>query len=99
MLPFTGRSGDFGDFFPGFYINMVHSGEQSGTLSRVLVKLADYLEKQNTVKARVRSAMVYPLIMISVSIVVLSFLFTFVIPKIVKIFSDTKALYRLSPSC
>ncbi|MEK6672566.1 MAG: type II secretion system F family protein [Nitrospirota bacterium] len=83
--------GDFGDFFPGFYINMVHSGEQSGTLSRVLVKLADYLEKQNTVKARVRSAMVYPLIMISVSIVVLSFLFTFVIPKIVKIFSDTKS--------
>lgn len=83
--------GDFGDFFPGFYINMVHSGEQSGTLSRVLVKLADYLEKQNTIKARVRSAMVYPLIMMGVSIVVLSFLFTFVIPKIVKIFSDTKS--------
>lgn len=82
---------DFGDFFPGFYINMVFSGEQSGSLSRVLVKLADYLEKQNTVRARVRSAMVYPLIMMGVSIIVLSFLFTFVIPKIVKIFTDTKS--------
>jgi general secretion pathway protein F len=55
------------------------------------MQLADYLESQNTVRAKVRSAMIYPLLMMGVSIVVLSFLFTFVIPKIVKIFSDTKA--------
>lgn len=82
---------EFGDIFPEFFINMIHSGEQSGTLDKVLVQLADYLESQNTVRARVRSAMIYPLLMMGVSIVVLSFLFTFVIPKIVKIFNDTKA--------
>ncbi len=82
---------DFGSIFPEFYINMVHSGEQSGTLDKVLMQLADFLESQNSVRAKVRSAMIYPLLMMSVSIIVLSFLFTFVIPKIVKIFNDTKA--------
>lgn len=82
---------EFGHIFPDFFINMIHSGEQSGTLDKVLMQLADYLESRNTVRAKVRSAMIYPLLMMGVSIVVLSFLFTFVIPKIVKIFHDTKA--------
>lgn len=82
---------DFKDIFPEFYINMVHSGEQSGTLDKVLMRLADFLESQNAIRAKVRSSMIYPILMMGVSIIVLSFLFTFVIPKIVKIFRDTKA--------
>lgn len=81
---------DFSDYFPQFYTNMVMAGEQSGTLDTVFARLADFLEKQNAIKAKVRSAMIYPVLMMGVSIVVLSFLFTFVIPKIVKIFRDTK---------
>lgn len=81
---------DFGDYFPEFYINMVQAGEQSGTLDKALIKLADFLESQNNVKSKVRSSMIYPIFMMGVSIVVLSFLFTFVIPKIVKIFKDTE---------
>ncbi len=82
---------DFADVFPDFYVNMIHSGEQSGTLDKVLLRLADFLESGSAVRAKVRSAMIYPILMMGVSIVVMSFLFTFVIPKIVKIFSDTKA--------
>lgn len=82
---------DFGRVFPEFYVNMVHSGEQSGTLDRVLMRLADFLESRDAVRAKVRSSMIYPALMMGVSIVILSFLFTFVIPKIVKIFHDTKA--------
>ncbi|HXX56649.1 MAG TPA: type II secretion system F family protein [Thermodesulfovibrionales bacterium] len=82
---------DFGDVFPEFYRNMVRSGEESGNLDTVLRKLADYLERQSAVRAKVRSSMVYPIFMMGVSIVVLSFLFTFVIPKIVKIFRDAKS--------
>ncbi len=82
---------DFSGIFPEFYTNMVHSGEESGTLDRVLLRLADFLEKKSAMRAKVRSAMIYPVLMMGVSFVVLSFLFTFVIPKIVKIFSDTKA--------
>jgi general secretion pathway protein F len=82
---------DFPDHFPDFYRNMVQAGIASGTLNKVLMRLADFLEKQNAIKSRVRAAMAYPLLMTGVSIVVLSFLFTFVIPKIVKIFRDTKS--------
>lgn len=82
---------EFSRVFPEFYINMVHSGEQSGTLDKVLMRLADFLESRDSVRARVRSAMIYPIMMTGISIIVLSFLFTFVIPKIVKIFNDTKA--------
>lgn len=82
---------DFKKVFPEFYTNMVRSGEESGTLDRVLLRLADFLESRSAVRAKVRSAMIYPILMIGVSFIVMSFLFTFVIPKIVKIFSDTKA--------
>lgn len=80
----------FEGIFPDFYINMIRSGEQSGNLDKVLLRLADFLEGRSAVRAKVRSAMIYPVLMMGVSFVVLSFLFTFVIPKIVKIFSDTK---------
>ena len=82
---------EFSHIFPEFYVNMIHSGEQSGNLDKVLMRMADFLESQNTMRAKVRSSMFYPLLMMSVSIIVLSFLFTFVIPKIVKIFHDTRA--------
>ncbi len=82
---------DFSNIFPGFYINMIQAGEQSGNLEKVTVRLADYLESQNNIRARVRSAMAYPILMMGVCIIVLSFLFTFVVPKIVKIFADTKS--------
>jgi len=80
---------DFPEHFPAFYRNMIQAGIASGTLDSVLTRLADFLEKQNAIRSRVRASMAYPLLMIGVSIVVLSFLFTFVIPKIVKIFRDT----------
>ncbi|MCI0469868.1 MAG: type II secretion system F family protein, partial [Nitrospirae bacterium] len=82
---------EFGDYFPVFYTNMVKAGEQSGALDSVLYRLSEYLQKQTAVKANVRSAMIYPIFMLSVSIVVLSFLFAFVIPKIVRIFENTGA--------
>lgn len=82
---------DFRDVFPEFYINMVQAGEAGGNMAGVLLRLADFLEKHYAVKAKVRSAMIYPILMMAVSVVVLSFLFVFVIPKIVKIFNDTKS--------
>lgn len=80
---------DYEKTFPEFYRNMVQSGEASGTLDRVLERLSDFLEHQNEVREKVKAAMVYPIFMASVGIVVLSFIFTFVVPKIVKIFEDS----------
>lgn len=81
--------------FPEFYRSMVAAGEQSGTQDRVLDRLADFLESQAAVKSKVRTAMVYPLFMAGVGIVVLAFLFTFVVPKIVKIFENSEAALPL----
>ncbi len=82
---------DFSGVFPDFYISMVQAGEKSASLERVLRRLAQYLEAQEALKARVKNAFIYPLFMLIVSSVVLSFIFIFVIPKITKIFRDTNA--------
>ncbi len=80
---------EYSRIFPEFYINMVAAGEASGNLDKVLDRMADFLEEQSNLKAKVRISMVYPVFMICVAFVVLSFLFTFVIPKITRIFKDT----------
>jgi general secretion pathway protein F len=78
--------------FPGtfspIYINMVHAGETSGTLEIVLERLAEITEKQEALKSRVRTAMVYPILMLLVGCAVLYFLMTFVVPSITGIFAD-----------
>ncbi|KPK43733.1 MAG: hypothetical protein AMK74_06385 [Nitrospira bacterium SM23_35] len=82
---------EYDTIFPEFYVNMVAAGETSGALDKVLVRLADFLETQSGLKAKVRTSMVYPVFMICVGFIVLSFLFTFVVPKITKIFQDTES--------
>jgi general secretion pathway protein F len=77
--------------FPEFYSNMVSAGEQSGRLTEVLLTLSDFLESQRSIKNKVRTSLVYPVFMAVVSIVILSFLFTFVVPKITRIFEGTSA--------
>jgi len=83
------------DMFPDYYINMVAAGEQSGRLANVLGNLADFLEKQDAMKSKIRTAMLYPVFMSAVGFIVLSFLFTFVLPKIVRIFENTKSALPL----
>ncbi|MCX8069314.1 MAG: type II secretion system F family protein [Thermodesulfovibrionales bacterium] len=80
----------YNHIFPDFYITMVKAGEQSSSLERVLKRLAEFLESQSTLKAKVKNALVYPIFMLIVSSAVLSFIFVFVMPKITRIFKDTK---------
>jgi general secretion pathway protein F len=82
---------DYKEIFPEFYVSMVASGEAGGNLDRVLSRLADFLEAQHSLKSKVKASMIYPVIMICIGFIVLSFLFTFVIPKITRIFKDTES--------
>jgi general secretion pathway protein F len=82
---------EYKKIFPEFYVSMVAAGEAGGNLDKVLSRLADFLESQHNLKSKVKASMIYPVIMICISFVVLSFLFTFVIPKITKIFKDTQS--------
>ncbi len=77
--------------FPGFYTGMIEAGENSGKLTEVLLKLADYIENEINIKNRVKTALIYPAFMSCVSFFIIAFLFTFVIPKITSIFEGTSA--------
>ena len=76
----------FGTFFQG----VVSAAEQSGQMGNVLTKLAIFLEKRENLKQKALSAMLYPMILIVVSMMVIIFLMTYVVPQIVQVFESTK---------
>ncbi len=76
----------FGDFF----INLVKVGESSGNLSSSLLYLAEELKKQREVSQRVRSALIYPFIILIATLGITVFLTFFIFPKILPIFSSLR---------
>jgi len=74
--------------FSQIYINMVRAGEASGSLDLVLDRLAEFSERQETLKGRFKAAMAYPVIMFFIGTFILFFLVTFVVPQITSIFTD-----------
>ena len=77
------------DIFSELYVSMVRAGETAGALEVVLERLADYSEKQADLIAKVRGALTYPIIMVCVSIAIMGFLVTYVIPQVSTIFQQT----------
>lgn len=78
------------DVFSSLYISMVESGEASGALDIVLLRLADFLEYQSRLQKKVTSAMIYPAIMLLVGLGAVLFIFTVVIPQFEAIFEDNR---------
>ncbi|MEI6149834.1 MAG: type II secretion system F family protein [bacterium] len=74
--------------FSLFYINMVKAGEASGALNTVLTRLAEFMEKSQKIRNKVRGAMVYPIVVMVMAMVILGVLMVFVIPKFKEIFDD-----------
>jgi general secretion pathway protein F len=74
--------------FDTIFINMIEAGESSGTLGLVLIRLADLKEAQMRLKSKVISAMTYPILMMIVSMGLMIAIFTFVMPKLTKIFES-----------
>jgi len=74
--------------FSSLYVNMVHSGESSGTLEIVLERLADISEKQQALKNRIRSSLAYPIFMSFIGTAVLFLLLAYIVPSITSIFTD-----------
>lgn len=74
--------------FPSIYTHMVQVGEASGTLDKVLLQLAEFMDDQARFNAQLKAAMTYPLLMFLVGSGVLMFLMTFVVPKITRMLED-----------
>lgn len=73
--------------FPQLYTSMVHAGEVGGILDIILERLSQYLESSETLKAKVKGAMMYPAVLLSICLAVTLFLLTFVIPTFKSIFA------------
>jgi general secretion pathway protein F len=74
--------------FPDLYTNMVRSGEAAGNLDAVLARLADFLDAQHALRAKVSGALTYPIIMVVLGTVIMAVLMVVVVPKITSIFQD-----------
>jgi general secretion pathway protein F len=75
--------------FPELYTNMVRSGETAGNLDAVLARLADFMDQQYALRAKVSGAMTYPILMMLIGTAVMIVLMVAVVPKITSIFEDS----------
>lgn len=74
--------------FDNIFVNMIEAGESSGTLSLVLLRLADLKEAQMRLRSKVVSAATYPALMMGVAGFLMIAIFTFVLPKLAKVFDS-----------
>ncbi len=74
--------------FSGLYVSMVEAGESGGILDIILQRLSVFLEKLDALKRKVKTAMMYPSVVLSVAGLATVFLLLFVIPTFAKMFSD-----------
>ena len=79
----------FPKIFNSFFVSMVKSGESSGKLSEVLGYLADHLERDYTVQARMKGALIYPAMVVTVAIIVFALMILFVLPNMTTILEET----------
>ncbi|MCK4292847.1 MAG: type II secretion system F family protein [Planctomycetes bacterium] len=79
---FTDALGDYGDYFDVIYVSMIRVGEVTGTLAGSFSIIGNFMEKRQRVESKVKTAMVYPVILIMFCLAAIIILTTAVIPKI-----------------
>jgi general secretion pathway protein F len=84
----TNALGEHPRLFSAIFINMVRAGEASGALDIVLERLADFSEKQEALKGRLRAALVYPIFMAVIGSAILFILITYIVPNITQVFTE-----------
>lgn len=74
--------------FDSLYVNMVRAGEIGGVLEAVLIKIAEFLEKRQIIIGKVRSAMMYPVVVLTLATSIVTFILVVIIPKFKEIFDQ-----------
>lgn len=77
------------NIFPHLYVNLIKAGEASGKLDQVLLQMADGLEKDREFQAKIKGAMIYPIVVLSMMVVVIIIMMIFVIPKLTSLYSQS----------
>ncbi len=82
---------EFPHAFPEIYRATVSAGEQSGHLDAVLERLADYTETRQALRQRITNALVYPIVLVLMSLGIIAFMLSYVVPQVVGVFETTGA--------
>lgn len=82
--------------FPQFLISMVNAGETSGSLDIIMQRMSDHYAKENKMNNTVKSAMMYPIILLILSIAIVIGMFTFIMPTFVDMFDDPSTMPTLT---
>jgi type IV pilus assembly protein PilC len=85
---FSEAMGQHPRIFQKLYVSMVKAGEIGGVLELVLTRLAEFQEKAQKLKNKIKSAMTYPVVVLVIALLILVFLLTTIVPKFAKIFTD-----------
>lgn len=93
--PLSSAFEKYSNFFPPIFFGMIKAGEVSGQLDKKLEELAVHLSKENALKNRVKSALTYPIILLVSSIVIVSLMLIFVLPKLAKSFASNNVALPL----
>lgn len=75
-------------YFDSLFCNLVHAGEQSGTLEEMLRRIATYKEKLESLKKKIKKAMFYPAAVLFVALLVTAIMLVFVVPQFESMFND-----------
>lgn len=81
----------YGHVFDQIYISLIKAGEAAGVLDKILLRLADNLEKENEFRQKIKGAMVYPILVIGGMIGVIAIMIVFVVPKLTTIYEEFQA--------
>ena len=81
----------FPKVFPPLFVNMIHVGETGGELEKVLNQLANQIKKDNELMSNIKSAMIYPVIILLLMIAVVIVMIIFVLPQLANVFRDIQA--------
>lgn len=85
--PFYSTFAHYPQHFSPVFVNLVKAGESSGNLEHVFEGLSISLEKEKELKGKIKGAMVYPILLLSLSCIILIFLTTFALPKLANVFT------------
>jgi len=85
-ISFSESLRNYPDVFPRLIVNMIYSGEISGSLDTVLKHISDQLERDKSLQDNIRSATMYPLVLLCFAFIVLTAMLLFVVPMFIKFF-------------